>query len=170
MSASDDLYFKWICSFVAPDNCRYTKLLGKLYSLEFVPVLDMDGNRAIDGIDLRRYFSSDEGVEPPLQGFPCTMLELMVALARRMDSQILYDTEDRTSEWFWIMVDSLGLSSMTDILFDAMKVELIVHRFNNRKFDRYGNGSLFVVCSDSVDMRNLDIWYQMCAFIADRGL
>lgn len=171
---TNEQYFDWLCEFVIPDrrSFRHYKLMEKLYSMEFVPILEMDFNRATDGLDLRRYFAYEQGCKEPLQGYPCRMLEMMIALAKRMESQILleYDAGDRTSVWFSVMLESLGLDSVSDAIFDDQIVEYAINKFNERDFLRDGTGSLFVVRDPGVDMRRLDIWYQMCAYVADRGL
>lgn len=172
--AIEEQYFDWLCNFVIPDrrSFRHYTLLAKLHSMEFKPSLEMDFNRATDGTDLRRYFSYEQRCSEPMKNKPCTVLEMMIALAKRMESQILleYDAGDRTPLWFSVMLESLGIDTMSDSVFDEDVVEQAISRFNNRTFLKDGTGSLFTVNDVNIDMRKLDIWYGMCAYVADKGL
>lgn len=51
-----------------------------------------------------------------LDQYECSVLEVMIALALRMEEETMASSEfgDRTNQWFWYMIVSLGLSGMTD--------------------------------------------------------
>lgn len=175
----DDLnneYFDWMCHLVA--NKRYTKslsyrrLLMKLHQLEFIYLMEMDENRAMDGIDLRYRFTYDthypgQMVEDAIGNRPCSILEMMIALAMRCEENIMYDESygDRTSKWFWSMISSLGLRSMDDSNYDPYYIEDVVTNFVYRNYAPNGRGGLFTIKKCTKDLRNIEIWYQMCWYL-----
>ena len=63
------------------------------------------------------------------------------------------------------MVVSLGLGGMTDDRFDKPYIDQVVDRFLDRAYERNGKGGLFTVRYRNRDMRNLEIWTQMCLFL-----
>lgn len=168
-------YFEWMCHFVCDveyGQNRYQKLLWRLYETDFEYIMPMDGNRAEDGTDLRYRFAEEMRHPAPmiveyLDDRPCSVLEMMIALSIRCEEHIMDDPDigDRTGQWFWNMIVSLGLGRMTDKNFDARYVDDIIDRFLQRKYDRDGKGGLFTVPNCRKDFRNLDIWYQMCWYL-----
>lgn len=169
----NDEYFNWICDLVEGDISHresYIKLLSYLHSKEFTYTIEYDGNRADDGIDLRYRFiyfeyPHDEGrLAGYLDDGPCSILEMMVALAIRCEEHIMDDPDegDRTSRWFWEMIDNLGLGSMSDSRFDSIYVERAISRFLNRDYGEDGSGGLFTVKNYNRDLRTVEIWCQMC--------
>lgn len=169
----DGLYFRWMCQLVCNNRISrrssYQKLLEHLHQSEFIPIMPMDDNREIDGIDLRYRFGYENQLESPmiaslLDDRPCSMLEMMVALAIRCEETLMYDLDlgDRTGEWFWQMVDNLGLGDMDDAHFSPQRVDGIIERFIDRRYDPDGRGGLFYIPNYHRDMRNAEIWYQMC--------
>ncbi len=164
-------YFEWICSKIeCPAN--YSKLMSYLYDKEFVYTIAMDGNRYDDGIDLRYTFGDQERIDQRIissviDDHPCSMLEMMAALAVRCETHIMSNSEygDRTGEWFWGMIKNLGLDMMTDSCFDLNKADSIINRLLEHKYACNGAGGLFTVNSKAHDMRRAEIWYQMCWYL-----
>lgn len=177
MNGRDELnnkYFAWMCDTVRDPNLRrsYKKLLKCLYYYPFEYRDPMDSNREVDGFDLRYRFARENGypdweVAAYLDKGPCMILEMMVALAIRVEEHIMEDPDlgDRTYRWFWEMVDSLGLMDMTDENFDEDYVEEVIDRFSAKRYKRNGKGGLFTVRHTNRDMRQYDIWYQMCMYL-----
>lgn len=174
----NNAYFKWLYRLVCKDNrykrLSYRKLLAYLYEVEFTYSIAMDGNRESDGIDLRYRFGYERGYDQHLiasylDDSPCSVLEMMVALALRCEEHIMCDPEygDRTGKWFWDMIKSLGLYFMDDAHFDREVAENFVSRFLNREYKRNGEGGLFTVQNGARDMRTAEIWYQMCWYLND---
>lgn len=164
-------YFDWMYQLVCDDRV-HGKLLSHLYDTPFTYILEMDGNRGADGEDLRYRFGRENGygdqiIATELDDRPCSVLEMMVALSIRCEEHIMEDDEigDRTGQWFWNMIVSLGLGSMTDVRYDADRVDDILHRFMYREFKPDGEGSLFTIEHCRQDMRNIEIWYQMCMYL-----
>lgn len=174
-----EAYFDWMYRFVVDEaenttpTSSYRTLLRYLYSVDFTYSHPMDGNRAEDGIRLRYLFADDQGftdyrpIAAALDNRPCSVLEMMLALAIRCEQTIMINDDfgDRTGQWFWNMILSLGLNMMTDAHFDEQYVEDVVDRFLNREYDRNGKGGLYTVEHCTKDMRKLEIWYQMCMYL-----
>ena len=166
-------YFRWMYQLVKPSRGSYTILLCQLYDIDFYNLIDMDADRAEDGINLRYRFGYENGYESAmiasyLDDRPCSVLEMMVALSMKMEEQIMDDPDigDRTSVWFWKMIDNLGLGTMHDGIIDTDHVERIIFRFLDRDYKRDGTGGLFKVHGHG-DLRNVEIWYQMLWYLND---
>ena len=168
----EEEYFDWLCHFIRDDihfgRVSYETLLRFLHTIEFTYSIYMDKNRAEDGKDLRYRFARDTGndydlVETCLCGNPCSVFEMMVALAIRCEEHIMEDMEygERTSQWFWVMVDSLGLGGMDDTSFNRTRAAHIIRRFLSREYRPNGKGGLFTIENCSYDLREVEIWYQL---------
>lgn len=162
-------YFDWMYHLVCKDekDVSYRKLFCRLYETPFYYLIAMDSNRAEDGVDLRYRFGYENDVEDSavascLDDKDCSVLEMMVALAIRMEEHIMDnpDIGNRTGKWFLNMIENLGLSKMTDEHFSKRYVTQTLNRFLNREYERNGEGGLFTVRHDRVDMRSVEIWYQ----------
>lgn len=164
-------YFEWLYDKVCPldsleyDEVRFTCLLKKLHSTEFTYTILMDKNRASDGISLRRnYLLEVDGFEDDVPDGPCSVLEMTVALAIRCEVDIMDNPKvgDRTYYWFWCMVKSLGLGFMYNELYDEEFAESTIDRFLKREYNYDGSGGLFTISDTSIDLRDVEIWHQMC--------
>lgn len=165
-------YFEWmldlVCSGRFDGPVTYRKLLSHLHNTEFTYIIPIDGNRATKGVDLRWRFVFLTDCEPMyryLEG-PCTVLEMMVAAAISME-EVMDDPKigDRTGQWFWEMISNLGLKRMTDDNFDKEYVTEIINRFLNREYEPDGRGGLFRVRDCPYDLREVEIFYQLCWYL-----
>lgn len=165
-------YFEWICRLVRYKQYNrrisYNKLLSHLHNIDFQYILPTDGNRAEDGIDLRYRFGYEKEYEDYviasyLDNNPCSVLEMLAALALRCEEHIMDnpDIGNRMGKWFWDMIINLGLESMDDSQFDAAYTDNVISRFMNRDYNRNGEGGLFTVKHCKYDMRTVEIWFQM---------
>ena len=113
-------YFEWMTGIVCgkrfEGKVTYRKLLSYLHTIPFRCVMRSDENRVADGVDLRWRFAVDIEMEDRnvwirdcLEG-PCSVLEMMVALAIRTEETIMDNPAlgDRTGQWFWGMIATLG--------------------------------------------------------------
>lgn len=169
-------YFEWLSDLVFDrsysDYISYEKLLMYLHSVEFRWTIPKDQNRAEDGAALRYRFALEYAQGYPVDlilGYldaPCSVLEMMVALALRCET-IMDDPNvgNRTSQWFWGMVTSLGLGSMTDTRFDKIFVADTIERFLDRKYEPNGKGGLFTMRHTNCDLRKVEIWSQLCWYL-----
>lgn len=169
-------YFEWMYKLItdgryAKEN-SYRKLLTYLHEVEFTYIIPKDSNRAVDGEDLRYRFAWDV-YAPDSRDYivdclsrPCSILEMMVALAIRCE-ETMDDPSigDRTGQWFWKMIVNLGLGGMYDRLFDERYVENAIDIFLKREYEFDGKGGLFRVKKCEYDMREEEIWTQMLWFL-----
>ena len=169
-------YFEWMCQLVCDEKhsdwLPYQKLLHYLHDRDFTYTLEFDGNRAEDGVDLRYRFAYEHNYNNALLDCldrgECSVLELMVALAGKCEEYMDNpDTGDRTGRWFWDMVASLGLDDMTDSYFDEYYVSEKIDIFLNRVYAPNGKGGLFTIRRCRYDLREVEIWHQMCWYLND---
>lgn len=175
MTQIRELYFQWLCGIVDDQESElYQTLLKYLFDIPFQSPILMDDNRIDDGLNLRYHFGDDECIDmraiaSEIDIYDCSILEIMVALAIRMERDIMHDDEygDRTTFWFWNMIENLGLIDCTDNNFDIYYVDSVIDRFLNRDYDYSGEGGLFTVFNPREDMRNVEIWYQAMWYLCD---
>lgn len=165
-------YFDWMYSLVFGKNRSYRKLLVRLHEIPFRYSIPMDGNREADGINLRYRFGYENEYEDyiiatELDCKQCSVLEMMIALCIRCEEQIMDDPDvgNRTGKWFCDMLKNLRLHNMDDKRFDVDYVDRVVSMFLKRKYQPNGQGGLFTVHTRRCDMRNVEIWYQMCWYL-----
>ena len=172
-------YFKYLHNIVCgkryAKEVSFKKLLMFLHGVEFRYSLSHDRARAMDGVDLRwrfahTYYPDDEcrDIVYILDG-PCSILEMMIALALRCEETIMDDPSygDRTAQWFWGMIVNLGLGAMTDERFDKKLAIDCVERFLDRDYAPNGKGGLFTVRNTQSDLRDLEIWDQLCLYLGN---
>lgn len=177
-------YFNWLKNKVAKDKfsskISFDKLLFRLHCVPFKWTIERDENRANDGIALRwRYACDDENrsyeermrIDDLLSSNPCSILEMMIALAIRCEEQIMDNPKygDRTGQWFWGMIISLGLGNMDNRNFDIKYVNDILENFIHHRYDPTGKGGLFTVRDTRYDMRRMEIWRQLCLYLDNIG-
>jgi hypothetical protein len=92
---------------------------------------------------------------------------MIIALAIRCEETYMDDASigDRTGQWFWGMIRNLGLGSMVDSRFDKLYVEEVVRRFLDREYEADGTGGLFTIKNCDADLRDVEIWYQLCWYL-----
>ena len=163
-------YQKWLTKLV--NGHHYQNLLDILHNIEFTWGVDFDENRAEEGMALRYRFAIEMNRQYDEAGddYPCSVLEMLIALAISMEDSILYDAEqgDRTAEWFWMMMDNLeiaypdsqfnGSRRKQEALRDHIFVK--VQSMLDRDYNRAGKGSLFPVRHYRRDMRDEELWKQ----------
>lgn len=169
----NDDYFEFLCELIDSNRfskrVSYRKLLMRLHDIEFTWFVPYDDNRADDGVQLRRRFAlmrDDMSLSNYISG-PCSVLEMMVALAVRCEETIMDDAllGNRTGQWFWGMIHNLGLSPMSDYKFDRKYVDDVIARLLNREYEPDGEGGLFRVRNCDGDMRTVEIWCQLSWYL-----
>lgn len=174
-------YFEWLRSLIESKYSviSYSKILEKLHNIEFTYIIERDSTRYNDGINMRyRYAQSIcdqndfQGIDEIVQSLdsfigPCTVLEMMIALALKCEENIMRnpDIGDRVGEWFWRMVVNLGLGGISDEKFDEEYVEYVIGRFLHRQYEPNGSGGLFRLRHCDEDLRKVEIWYQLCWYL-----
>jgi len=169
-----DEYFNYLCSIVKKRK-KYEKLLRMLHSIWFYALIPYDDNREMDGIQLRESFIEERGLQALSlfdlenhQEQKCTVLEMLIALAQRLEFETaLSKWEKSTAEWFWILINNLGLDTFTDENFDMEAVQEKVQIFLDRKYKKNGEGGLFPLRYPRRDQRTVELWYQMSDYILE---
>lgn len=158
------LYFEWLCERVELDRKpSYGPALRQLYSAKFNVLVPYDENRAADGIELRHKYEAEVGPLPPkVYSEPCTLLEMIIALAERMSFEIMdYDQDLDIPTCFWLMMENLGIRKNHEMN------PPIIRRLNDRTYQRNGRGGLFPVNHSDRDQRDVELWYQMHGYILE---
>jgi hypothetical protein len=159
-------YFKWLVNKVNAKS-EDVPLLHFLFTEEFWwdPSIPTDSSRAEDGIDLRALYFDETDEDFDLDE-PCTVLEMLIALALRIERDIMgepgYDYPER---WFWTMIKNLGLSDERGGLFSENYCSNVIENWLSRKYDSNGYGGLFPLKYPHSDQRKIPIWDQMSAYL-----
>ena len=166
-------YYQWLLDKIdghMPPYYDYSLLLQELHSIEFTYGIEMDENRAYDGVKLRWTYIDEMNIPDIFykEGIPCSVLEMLIALSLRCDESIMYEEGvKRPSKWFWIMIENLDLMRCTDDNFNTDYVHQQIKKWLNRDFKRNGKGSPFPLKTDARDQRKVDIWLQMCGYLSE---
>jgi hypothetical protein len=170
----DELYLVWLYSQVADpeltdSSLTYWKLFRELYKKEFVWVIPNDDNRLEDGKELRQEFIRDEGLNEIDQNWVdlgCSFLEMMVGLSRRL----AFEAEGEPYYWFWEMILNLNLHSYSDnraLL--KTHVNKALEQVIFRTYDRNGRGGFFPLKHSEEDQRQVELWYQLSAYVLEQN-
>lgn len=163
-------YFNWLCAKVLERHGQmYYTLLGILHTTEFIWVIPMDANRAADGIELRSDFLRECFMKSDHIWYqePCSVLEMLIALAKRASFQ----TDIPTKTWFWEMMSNLQLDQFRQVMDqDVPIIKNIIHTFMTRDYDWHGYGGLFPITITQNDQRDIEIWYQFNEYVMNNGL
>lgn len=174
----DDLYLEWLYSQVASVKARdpaktYWKLFHQLFTKEFVWLVPNDDNRVVDGCDLRYEFVETHDlvdIDPNWLILGCSVLEMLIALARR----VAFETDEQPKYWFWRLMENLDLTKFHDAWYrKEHNEELIDERINRLIFRTYSYdgslGGLFPLKEPEKDQRDVEIWYQMSAYLLENS-
>jgi hypothetical protein len=172
----DELYFQWLYSQVGPidtnphEEVTYWGLLKLLFTKEFVWFVPNDDNRAEDGKDLRLEFRNDlvERIESSWFKIGCSMLELLIAISRRLS----FETDGEARVWFWHLINNLGLKEYHDAAYRSSDDENISDALDTviwRTYRSTGQGGLFPLRSATSDQREVELWYQLSAYLLENG-
>lgn len=170
-------YFEWLYKKsmgAAIAGVQFRKLFTVLHSMEFKAIMKEDQQRVEDGIDLRDTYAYETGQDSKLikeyLDDPCSVLEMMLALAIREES-IMDDPRkgDRTKQWLWMQLGSIGIGSNYDFMGEKFPEEEIrekVSKMINREYAPDGDGGLFKFYNaPEEDLTTIDIWKQMCWYL-----
>ena len=155
-------YYTYLVDKTGLDAGEYSVVLSTLFSIpfEWCHTIPMDGNRANDGLCMRDEYEFDTNSQVDVVG-DCNVLEMLIALAIRIDSVMGVPCEDHSDDWFRLMVGNLGITSKTS----SDHIRALVARWMRRDIDRNGHGGLFPLDHTSEDQRVLSIWDQMTCYI-----
>ena len=167
-------YFDWLCDKA---GVGYNKFTGKsyllladaLFRIPFTWDIPTDENRAMDGVYLRTLFVLDYGWDELECIGECSMLEMMIALADRLEFQ----TDVRLIEWFFVLCGHVRFIEFDDKNFDKRAVDLICKKVCNHEYRADGYGGFFPLkCSTGFDksgtkmeQNGTELWYQMMKYL-----
>jgi hypothetical protein len=172
-----DDYFLWLCRLIEnQDKHNYFILLEKLHHIDFEWTVPNDDNRESDGIELRDRYIDAYGLgfyERITLGQHCSVLEMMISISERMEDIMLdeYDESYTIDYWFWELIKNLGLYEYYDesnIDYFEYNIEVKVYTMLRREYNYNGLGGLFPLKNCTDDQRNIEIWYQMQAYLIDK--
>jgi hypothetical protein len=170
----DELYFVWLYRQVASveetnPSKTYWELLHKLFTKEFVWLIPNDDNRLEDGRDLRIEFINEQGirdVDETWLRLGCSMLELFVGLSRRLS----FEADGEPQTWFWHLIENLGLEEYNDNWrLSEQHIEKVLDQVIWRTYKRNGHGGLFPLKRARRDQRDIELWYQLSAYVLERA-
>lgn len=168
----DEVYLPWlygqVCDVELKNPSRtYWSLFRQLYNKEFIWLIPNDDNRAEEGRFLRVEFLDEEkigGVDPSWMDLGCSMLEMLIALARRLS----FEDGAEPKAWFWQLLENLGLDTYNDrVGVRTQVVNEILERVIMRTYAPDGSGGLFPLKSPREDQRKVEIWYQLSEFLVE---
>lgn len=170
----DSRYFDWLCDLVDAIPNRhnpetsYGLLCAQLFQTRFEDWLPNDDNRALEGQGLREEFLEVFNLTAGSRWISedCSFLEMLIALARRVADH----TDGQPSECFWLLISNLELNKYPDHVYNdgySSAVDFVVTTVNNRTYERDGRGGLFPLNDPPNDQREVEIWYQMSAYLLE---
>lgn len=170
----ENRYFDFLCAIVGRSQ-EYSILLDELHRIEYYSLIPNDDNRGEDGKQFRLTFLDESDRTGPsyLPHGECTVLEMLVGLSHRLEWETIQSKWEKTpSEWFWILIDNLGLSERDNTSYlrgsrPGPNVEDLVGRMLAREYGADGEGGLFPLKDPKKDQRRVEIWYQMSAYILE---
>lgn len=166
-------YLDWLKSYGINTNYdkdnRYNLLFKKLFNTPFVSLVDFDSNRIYEALEIRREYLIDVSGDHNLEVQElktCNMLELLISLAVRAEN-MTFDSNNHLTvyEWFWLLIENLGLDSMTNERFDGRICDTILFTFVDRKYHKSGKGGVFPLKNTKNDQRRVELWYQLSEYI-----
>lgn len=163
-------YLEWLRGIVGRSGDALNRQEAEfLMDKPFTPILDMDENRKVDGLVLRDIYEAETGKDSGMEGKPCTMLEMIIALARHMFSIMdgwIPDENNTIGRWFHEMLDNLEKPRRRST-WDAYRWDDAMETILNRTFDRNGRGGLFPRACCHEDQRKVELWDQMNGYLLD---
>jgi hypothetical protein len=159
-------YFDWLCTHIKyPDNNKsYSELLEVLHEREFVWVIGNDDNRIQDGRDLkRRYFHSKHHANSENQ--PISVLEVLIGISNRL--AFLIDSDAPSCAWE--LIENLRFHRFSRPVY-PYQIDIINETLDKliwRTYKPNGIGSFFPLRHSKQDQTQVEIWYQMTAYIEE---
>lgn len=167
MTTIDYEYYEWLVSqILLPPNKSFNTLFDMLHSREFVWLIPNDDNRVADALELRSEFMQDKKGKLDLDG--ATLLEVVVSLSRRTAFTAGAHSPDR---WAWKLIKNLGLDKKFDPLTedDMFKISDILETLIWRTYRKDGQGGFFPLKHPEEDQTQVEIWYQMNAYVIEKS-
>jgi len=171
----DEQYLTWLYSQVASLKLKnptrtHWNLLRQLYKKEFVWLVPNDDNRLEDGRDLRREFVESCGIDNPDPNWldmGCSMLEMLIGLSRKLS----FEADGEARVWFWHLIATVDLMKYNDRHYDdlaRLEIDEVLERIIWRQYAPDGTGGLFPLRNPTEDQREVELWYQLNAYLIEQ--
>jgi hypothetical protein len=173
-------YFEWLYyqAFEVLDvesPLSFSVVCAHLHSVQFNDRVPNDDNRTAMGEELRDEFISTLS-RIPIEDYAemqdlgkCSLLEMMIALSRRAE----YNSSISSPDWVKIFIENLGLTKYADSRWvprDDLKISRILRTMNERTYSESGKGGLFPLEHPEKDQRDVELWYQLSAYIIENHM
>ena len=165
-------YLEWLSAHVTPNRQRnFQELFYQLYTKEFFIVVANDHSRIQDVHELRHTCFREFGVKPyvtvDVLG-PVSVLEILVALSKRL----AYQTSSDSGAWAWQLMVNLQLNQYSGRISRRLADEIdgMLDRLIWRQYDSDGVGGFFPLAWPQRDQTEVEIWYQMSAYLHEQEL
>lgn len=157
-----DRYLDYLTSQIRPYRERsFRELYELMLAKEFVWFVPNDDNRIDDGLEIRcEFFHRDDALK-----IGCSVLEVIIGLSRR----IAFIVGGSPDHWAWELITNLELHRMSGHIGRkrANEIDEILERLIWRTYEPDGCGGLFPLAWPPADMRQIELWYQMSAWIEE---
>lgn len=165
-----EAYLHWLVEQVRAGDghqtVTYWDVLRLMHNTEFVWIVPNDDNRIQDGLDLRGEFFTER--EEPLDADrfgPCSVLEVMIGLSRRLS----FAAGGESEGWAWQLLCNLQLHKFSDPL-SRRKASIagdILHNLIWRAYSPDGADGFFPLSWPKEDQTKVELWYQMSAYVEE---
>lgn len=170
----DERYFHWLYSQVGDEKNRNPRqshwlLCERLYKTPFEWYIHNDDNRAEDGRALRHEFLDLNRERHPDRlwlDLDCSIFEMMIALSRRASFQTGWGPD----RWFWTMLENIELEKYNDDVYNDFIDEAVqrsMNRVMRREYHSSGIGGFFPLRDPERDQREVELWYQLSAYLLE---
>lgn len=172
-------YFNHLCEEAGVETYvpgqTYRLVAHTLYNRDFYSAVPGDDNRIEDALALRQEFRDIAGLPSSELDFPPSCLEVLLALAKRIENDIMGDESeiDRTQEWFFMILTNLGLDKYWDEAYSfAADYEMkeILEHFLDRKYGKDGKYCAFPCEIRSKKLEDVELWFQMQHYLDQKVL
>lgn len=166
-------YLRWLEPQLRNERDRpdktYWELLNVMFDKKFESRIAMDSNRLMDGLDLRVDFA--RGYQPrtsteKLDALgPCSFLEVLVALSRRM----AFTAGGDAPGWCWQLLSNIELHRMWDPLTRPkhVKIREVMDTVISRTYMPDGTGGFFPLAWADDDQTQIELWYQLNSYVEE---
>lgn len=157
----------------SPDS--FVVVAAFMHQIEFQALVPYDENRIADAAGLRNEFQRWAGSMGPeelndLMLPNASIFEVLIALADKADHMV---TLGGIRIWFRVFIENLGLDKYNDLYCQTratFPIERALIRFNNRQYSPSGRGGIFPLRQPEEDQRQVELWYQMGAYMKDKAM
>lgn len=156
----------------------YSLLIECLFRIPFESFHPMDNNRISDAKSMREEIISNEYRTSRIDATVVSdryisVLEVLIALARRMENDILCDPMeeiDHTSDHFWVFLRNLDIEKYSNDNYKELNIRDKVEKWVRREYGKDGFGSIFPMKKPRNDMRKIEIWDQLGDYVMENYL